>query len=199
MKLFDSKDVIVKDIAVDSAPIVHSEQVDDTVLIGNDQLLFSNLYSGDFGEGECISYMSNGNWSMYHLADAILKKIGPCDLYIATWSISEFSARTLCQWLDEGQVTSVKALFDFRSKNRHPAAFHLAKHSFSKVKIALCHAKVSVFVNASKNKYISVNGSPNWTENPRIESGVIISSKLTAEKHIKWINEMIEKGEYELD
>jgi hypothetical protein len=82
-------------------------------------------------------------------------------------------------------------------------AFHLAKHIFSKVKIALCHAKVSVFVSAQEDadqkRYISINGSPNWTENPRIESGVVLCSKQTANMHIKWIMEMINKGAYELE
>lgn len=199
MNLFKSTDIEVKDLNTNTPPFMGGELVQDQTLIGTEQLLLADLYKGNFEEGECISYMSNGNWSMYHLADAILNKLGPCELWIATWSISEFSARQLVQWLDAGLLLSVRGLFDFRSKNRHPAAFHLAKHSFSKVKIALCHAKVSVFVNADKTRYISVNGSPNWTENPRIESGVILSSKATALRHIKWIDEMIEKNAYELD
>lgn len=196
MSLFTSKDVVVE-MNVDSDPMMEAENVNDSVLIGNSEKLIAELYSGDFLENECISYMSNGNWSMYHLADFILNKIGPCEVHIATWSISELSARMLTQWLDTGRITSLNALFDFRSKNRHPAAFHLAKHNFSKVKLGLCHAKVSVFVSA--DRYITINGSPNWTENPRIESGVILSSKKTATAHIKWINEMINKGTYELD
>jgi hypothetical protein len=172
MSLFSSKDVVVE-MNLDTQPVMENELVSDSVLIGNSETLIADLYAGDFNENECISYMSNGNWSMYHLADFILNKIGPCEVHIATWSISELSARMLTQWLDTGRISSLNALFDFRSKNRHPAAFHLAKHNFSKVKLGLCHAKVSVFV--SEDKYITVNGSPNWTENPRIENYVIFN------------------------
>lgn len=197
MSLFKSKDIKLPELNAETPPMTETIGVSESTLIGSSEILFGDLYKGDFQEGECISYMSNGNWSMYHLADFILSKIGPCKLYIATWSISEHSARMLCQWLETKRITALDGLFDFRSKNRHPAAFHLAKHSFSKVRVGLCHAKVTVFLN--EKFAISVNGSPNWTENPRIESGVVLCSRITAEKHIKWISEMIDKGTYELE
>lgn len=199
MSLFKSTDIKLPEIKTDSPPFMSEDQVNESTLIGSLSITFDQLYNGEFLPGECITYMSNGNWSMYHLADFILDKIGPSKLYLATWSISEFSARALAQWLDEGRITELQGLFDFRSKNRHPAAFHLAKHNFSKVKLGVCHAKVSVFVSQDNTKFISVNGSPNWTENPRIESGTILCSEHTAQKHIKWITEMINNGTYELD
>jgi hypothetical protein len=42
---------------------------------------------------------------------------------------------------------------------------------------------------------ITINGSANYTNNPRIEAGCIIPLKASAEFHRKWILELLEKGE----
>lgn len=153
---------------------------------------------GEIKPGDCISFWSNGDWSLWELIAHLLKQTGHgTEIYLATWSISELSARKLCQWMDEGLVSKLVGVIDFRSKNRHPAAYHLSKNVFSEIRVAFCHAKVTVL--KGNGHCITINGSANWTENPRLESGVIINSHVTGESTIELINEIVAKGEYRLE
>lgn len=147
-------------------------------------------------ENTVYDYVSRGDWSHFELLEYILNNIQPAQLYFSTWSISELSARKLVGWLDSGRITSVVALVDFRAKNRHPAAYHLARHHISDMRVGSCHAKVTVLKHAAG--YVTIVGSANWTENPRIEAGIISTNESTGLGHIKWIQECVSNGEYEL-
>ena len=148
-------------------------------------------------KGDTIHFISDGVWSMHHLTEFLLQITGPANIHFATWSISEFSARKLCQWLSTGEIIQLKGVLDFRSKNRHIEAFHLAKQNFTELKLANCHAKLTVIHNDRWR--IVINGSPNWTENPRLESGTISIDDNTADQFIKLIDQLILKSEYELN
>jgi len=153
---------------------------------------------GDIELGHISTWWTNGNWSLYQLVEYCLGITGPnTKMYLATWTISELSARKLNQWIDEGMVSQLVGVLDFRSKNRHPAAFHLSKNAFTDIKLAYSHAKVTVLVG--NGHFISINGSANWTENPRFESGTIINSEFTATENIKIITEIVSKGRFGLE
>ena len=146
------------------------------------------------------SCLSNGMWDHYHLVDHILKQTGEgSEIHLATWSISELSARQLVDWIAKGRVSKVQGVLDYRSKNRHPAAFHLAKNIFSDIKIDYCHAKVTVIRSADHSHNICICGSANWTQNPRKEACTILNSKKISDTHIQWISQVIKKGKYGLD
>lgn len=132
-------------------------------------------------------------WSMHELLDYLLKLTGPAKVYIATWSISEEAARYLTELVNKRQITELFGLFDFRSTNRHPEAFHLAKQSVSMLRLYPVHAKVTCIVN--DDWQICINGSANYTNKKRIEAGVISVNNGVAIQHINnWLMPMIEKG-----
>jgi hypothetical protein len=149
---------------------------------------------GDLLPGRNIHFACMVEWSMHELLDYILQRTGPAVVYIATWSISEEGARYLTDLTEKGLITELHGLFDFRSTNRHPEAFHLAKQSVSRLRLYPCHAKVTLIINDKWQ--IAVNGSANYTNKKRIESGVISINNGVAEQHRDtWLNAMIEKGE----
>lgn len=195
-KLFNINDIKTPDIQIPGESFVFETETDAQMILGKGSMSVAERF-GLIQENKNYHYMSNGDWSMYHLVNHFLNQTGCAHLYIATWSISEFSARQLTDWLEQGRIKSITALLDYRSKNRHASAFHLAKMNFSDIKIAYCHAKVTII--ETDNLYISINGSANWTENPRIESGVVSTDKPTALAHKKWITEMVEKSDYGLE
>lgn len=143
------------------------------------------------------NYVSRGDWSQYELVEYLLSYLAPAELIFSTWSISELSARKVIYWVEKGDISSVSALVDFRAKNRHPAAYHLAKHNIANLKVAACHAKVTV-LKSYVHGYVTIIGSANWTENPRIESGVIITDQATGINNEAWILETIKNGKYEI-
>ena len=140
-------------------------------------------------------FVSKGDWSLWELVEYLLGGIDSAELFFSTWSISELSARKLVEWLDEGKLTGLHAVLDYRARNRHPEAFHLAKHNIADLRVTNCHAKVAVLVHSGG--ILSVVGSANWTENPRIEAGMISAIESTGKMHLQWIKEVLKNGSYE--
>jgi hypothetical protein len=169
----------------------------ETVLAGNVERKIQTII-GHPEEGKLISFWSNGDWSLWELIFYLLQFTGSgTEIYLATWSISELSARKLNQWMLEGYISKLVGVVDFRTKNRHPAAFYLSKNTFSDIKLANCHAKVTVL--KGKDYFITINGSANWTENPRLESGTVFNSEKTANQNIELIKQIVKRGEYKLE
>jgi hypothetical protein len=198
IKLFNISEINPPDFMADAeSGSVSDKDLNEQVKRGNAEVKIHHIV-GFVKQGDCISFWSNGDWSLWELVAHLLKQTGlGTEVYLATWSISELSARKLCQWMDEGLISKLVGVIDFRSKNRHPAAYHLSKNVFSEIRVAFCHAKVTVL--KGNGHCITINGSANWTENPRLESGVIINSFVTGDKTIELINEIVTKGEYKLD
>lgn len=197
-KLFNIADINPPDFMPEAqSGAVREKHLFENVKHGTTEHKIQNII-GFIEPGDCISFWSNGDWSLWELIAHLLKQTGAgTEIYLATWSISELSARKLCQWMDEGLVSKLVGVIDFRSKNRHPAAYHLSKNVFSEIRVAFCHAKTTVL--KGNGHFITINGSANWTENPRLESGVIINSHITGKKTIDLINEIVENGEYRLE
>lgn len=145
-------------------------------------------------EARNIHFACMVEWSMHDLLEYVLQKTGPAKVYVATWTISEAGARALTNLLANGSITELQGLFDFRSSNRHPDAFHLAVQQCAKVRLHPIHAKVTIIIN--DNWSICIAGSANYTNKKRIECGVISINNGVAQQHLdKWLLAMIEKGE----
>ncbi|RYY69346.1 MAG: hypothetical protein EOO13_09805 [Chitinophagaceae bacterium] len=148
---------------------------------------------GEIEQNVIIEYTSAAEWSMHELLFYILTKTGPAEVYIATWSMSENASRSILQMIESGMITRLSGVIDFRTKNRHPAAFQLAASIFSRMRLYSNHAKVTVIEN--ENWSITITGSANYTNNPRAEAGVILPFKTSAEHNKAWICRLLDKGE----
>jgi hypothetical protein len=137
-------------------------------------------------------FVTCGNWSSHDLLCYLLQKTGPADVLIATWSMSEPAALKLFNLLENRLIKSLRGVIDWRVKNRHPAAFQLSQSLFAQLYLTTCHAKVTVIMNDDFN--ICINGSANYTNNPRIEAGVISVARSVAEFHASWITGLLSKS-----
>lgn len=136
--------------------------------------------------GQTIHYASVGEWSTHDLIFYLIKQTGPVNLYLSTWSVSEDAVRQLIEKIKSGDIKKIFAVFDWRVKVRRPQAFELANYNIADIRLSSCHAKVTVIEN--KEWSIAVVGSANYTNNPRIEAGVISCDKVAADFHKDWIN-----------
>lgn len=197
MSLFKVSKITPPDLTPKTESSSFTDRLAEDTVLGTAEQKVQDII-GIIEPGDVCTFWSNGDWSLYQLIDKLLQQTGPeTEVYLATWSISELSARKLLAWVEEGRIKKLVGVIDFRSKNRHPAAFHLSKNIFSEIRIAYCHAKVTALVG--NGHWITVNGSANWTENPRLESGVIINSELTTRKTIETIQQVVDHGKYRLD
>lgn len=139
-----------------------------------------------------LHYVSNGEWSTHELIIHLLSLIGPSELYFSTWSLKEHPVRLLLNAMESGHITKLFALLDGRVKVRNPEVFHLAKHNFTEVKQYDCHAKVSVLISESWT--ITIVGSANMTNNPRVEACILSTVPAVGQFHKTWLLDLIKKG-----
>lgn len=191
-KLFDINQVeddIVDFEELESGAVLTSE--DTAFTLGKVNEKVTSVFK-DVSWNKSIHYVSCGDWSMHELLHHILNDIGPAEVLMASWSMSEPAAVKLMAMLEARLIISLRGVLDFRSKNRHPAAFQLSQTLFSDLRLASCHAKVTVVKNDTH--LISIVSSANYTNNPRIEAGVISVAHKVGEFHAAWIEALLENA-----
>jgi len=146
----------------------------------------------DFEKGYDYSYVSGAEWSTHDLIRFLISKIGPAELTAATWSVASHAAIRLIDMLKKKDFTAINMLVDWRVQVRTPDFLALARMNFANISVTSCHAKV--FVLQNDNWSVSVVGSANFTNNPRIEAGHISTNVDTANFHKKWIMSEIKKA-----
>ncbi len=140
---------------------------------------------GKISPDESCHFASMGDWSTHDLLFYLLQITGPARVYFTTWAISEYAIRQLYHFIEQGYILELKGIFDYRNGVHKPAELQFLKKITTDIKAAKCHAKVTVIENEKWG--ITIIGSSNYTRNPRIEAGVICSSRRVAEFHKNWI------------
>jgi len=130
-------------------------------------------------------FASGALWSTHNLLEFLLDQIGSAELVLATWSISTAGADKLLDWKATGRLTKISAIVDWRVQVRTPGVLPLAKQHFTDIRVSSCHAKAFVLRNAEWD--LSLVGSANLTNNPRIECGHLSTSREVAAFHAGWI------------
>lgn len=139
--------------------------------------------------GDCIHFTTGGRWSAHNLLHYLIGFTGPVNVWMSTYTISEDAVRLLSIMLDAGSILELHALIDKRFDGRNPRAMQFAKQRFNSLKLRDCHAKVTVLFN---NEWaISMVGSANYSNNPRIERGTIFCSREVADFDKNWIEKEI--------
>ncbi|HYC29550.1 MAG TPA: phospholipase D-like domain-containing protein [Chitinophagaceae bacterium] len=144
-------------------------------------------------EGHCTHYVSDGDWSMIDLVLELLKKYKHAELWITTYSLREHSVRQLIAAQERKEILSINMLVDHRAKSQTPEVYHLANLNMNRIHLTSIHAKVCVMKCAGGS--VTVVGSANWTNNPRIEAGVVSLDPAVAEFHISWIQKAMDNAE----
>jgi len=147
---------------------------------------------GDVSREMNLHAVSVGEWSLHDVIAHLASQIAPCTLHLATWSISEDGFRALLRERDEGRVTAIRALFDWRVKVRNPSTVQLARAQCDSVRVASCHAKAALL--RSDDYALSVLTSANLTGNPRIEIYNIVDALPVWNFHSQWIEQEIANG-----
>lgn len=140
---------------------------------------------GDLQMGDSLFFMTDGAWSNIQVLEYLLQITGPANVFFTTWSISAEALSSFAAWTDAGQIQSLHAVLDQGLRNRKPDIYQQALATLKQLRIAKCHAKVTVIRNADWG--IALIGSANYTRNPRKEAGVIVCDEEIADGNIEWI------------
>lgn len=134
-----------------------------------------------------LSYVTAGEWSTHNLINHIIEQIGESEIVIVSWSVSNPALDYMLNIIGKGKIKSLKMLLDWRVKIRCTNLKACLKMNNIEVRFLNCHAKMLMVKNDDFN--ITVFSSANLTNNPRLESGVLIEDKETYNFNIKWIQE----------
>ena len=149
-------------------------------------------------EGEIQSFVSKGLSDAGSFLYAINKLEGVIEeAVIATWTISKNNILKLLEYVDDGSIKKLTVLInDGLSKtNSTKPIYAFMRLEFDKRKdkisyaVANSHAKIQMYKTSTK--HLTISGSGNWSENPRIENYIIISGKETYDFNVGWVKDII--------
>lgn len=113
--------------------------------------------------------MHKGEWAIHQVLPSLLSAIGPAEVRIATFSISEDSLRPLFFLAEEQKITRLSMLLDLTVKRHKLGLLLFAAHITPTIRIDNCHAKLLLIEN--KQYKFGIVGSANLNQNHRWEDG----------------------------
>lgn len=144
----------------------------------------------NLSKGEYLQFVSRGQWSMHELLEELLRKAGPSQVFLSTWTVTEDPVRSLFMLKKEGLIKSLSCVLDYRITDRKPKPFQLLKQTADRIALTQCHAKTLV-IRGEEWDFACV-GSANFSRNPRIEAGAIFEGTQAAKFHQDWIEAELE-------
>lgn len=147
--------------------------------------------------GESFDILANGQSNAGGFYEVIRDKWGTVDcLCVATWMINRYYIDLLIEDIESGRLKKLVFVISNRMKQLgkgHTPNFNRMKAKFSEIenihfRVINSHAKTYSMTNGVD--YITIDGSGNWSENPRIENYTISNSKTKYDFRYEWMMEM---------
>jgi hypothetical protein len=144
-------------------------------------------------EGEFFHIISNGNFDYWHMIPVILEMSGmqSATLHASTWTLNRPNAMEMLALLDSGRISSISLLTGIYFKRRESAVYATIANGLlqrgSRIKCLENHAKVALISDGEQ--HFIMEGSANFTANPRIEQNIVARSAALYGHHKKWIEE----------
>lgn len=146
-------------------------------------------------EGEYIHIISNGNYDYYNFVPLFAERLGTIDeLYGSTWTMNRANVENLLNFYDSGKIRKIGIVSGLFFKRRETAVYATLVNGLAKrgQHYVACENHAKVLCIRSGDRYYVVEGSANWTANPRIEQNLITQSKTLWAHHRGWMGEYLE-------
>lgn len=140
-----------------------------------------------FGHGCHIIGMTMGQFSLIDLIHSILKKTGPADLYIATWSAGIKDAHQVRWLMDTDMIRGVRLLTDHSYVNRQKKYAASIEDLFGaeNIRCSEMHAKFVVIKNEQYS--VTIQSSMNLNANRTCETFTVYESEEVTQFHMDFI------------
>lgn len=141
-------------------------------------------------KGVEIYGFTKGQFSMVDLIVALLKRTGPANVTLSTWTAARHEILTLAQLVQSGELRSMRWLVDFTFARRDPEAAQQIRETFGleSIRVAQNHAKFCLF--ESDEWRIVLRTSMNLNMNPRFEDFTIAHDPELADFLTSILNEI---------
>lgn len=157
-----------------------------------------NVLMQDFGgfpnENQYFAIKTNGTSDCGSIFSYILEEWNEInEMYLATWTISKQNIKRLKEAIESGKLKELTLVFSSTLKGANPALYASlvgALKQFDNVKLKEINSHAKTFSVTNGKDFITVTGSANWSENPRIENFLILNDKNLFEHHKDWMSEL---------
>lgn len=194
---FDKKTVTKTNEKLD-AKAMRKEKLKQIRTVSRDDN-FANVINSVGGfpkENEMIAIKTNGTSDCGSIFSYAINTNEVIDeMYLATWTISKENIKRLRNAIESGKLLKLIMVFSSTLKAANPALYaNLMSNlkEFSNVQLKEINSHAKTFSIKIKDDYITVSGSANWSENPRIENFLIVNSEVLYNHHSDWMGELAE-------
>lgn len=145
-------------------------------------------------EHEYVAIKTNGTSDCGSIFSYILSQWDVVtEMYLATWTISKNNVKRIRDAILTGKIKHLTLVFSSTLKPANPALYatlvgELKDFDVVNLKEVNSHAKT--FSMSNGKDHITVTGSANWSENPRIENFILINDKHLFDHHKDWMSEL---------
>lgn len=146
---------------------------------------------GRIEKGVNTHYYSFGNYNLVRLIVYLMKQVGPCHVFLSSYSFSTKSINQLNHLLNDGKLLSFKVLLDNRVRSISPKPFQMIAASFD-YRCTSVHAKIALLYN--DNWQVTIVTSQNATDNPKMERGIIFTDPQIFQYDLKNLTDAFNRG-----
>lgn len=150
--------------------------------------LLDNYFSKALVPGTIEPFMHKGEWAIHQVLPSLLSVIGPAEVRITTFSISEDSLRPLFFLVEEKKIHRLSMLLDLTVKRHKLGLLLFAAQITPDIRIDSCHAKLLLVEN--RQYKFGIVGSANLNRNHRWEDGFYF----TAGSHYDYFRQQFDKS-----
>ena len=119
--------------------------------------------------GTVEPYVNKAEWAIHDVLPVLLEAIGPCELRMITFNVSEESIRVIDDEAERGNLTNIMLLLDTSIQRNKLDLLSFALTVSPSIRLDRVHAKVMLISN---DKFcFGIAGSANFNSIKRIESG----------------------------
>ncbi len=152
--------------------------------------------------GETLHVISNGSFDYWNFVPVTLQLLArkdrerrPAVFYGSTWTMNRSNVLQLLGLYDQGKLSNVTMFSGLYFKRREPAVYTaLASGLIDRGQRFLCfenHTKI-ILIGAPPD-WIVMEGSANFTANPRLEQNTISNDRALFDFHQDWMEGLLAK------
>ena len=140
--------------------------------------------------------VANGKYDYFTFVPHVLRLMDSVnvDFYGSTWTMNRKNITEMVNLFDAGKIKTINLLTGLYFKRREAAVYATVLQAIKQRKQRYCafknHAKV-LLLGDGKN-YITIEGSANFTGNPRLEQYVMTNSQEVYNFHKEWMEQMLD-------
>ena len=173
---------------------IDTKDLRQTTRDNNFRELMENDFNGLPSENKYFAIKTNGTSDCGSIFSYILEEWNEInEMYLATWTISKQNIKRLKEAIESGRLKELTLVFSSTLKPANPALYASLVGSlkeFENVKLKEINSHAKTFSVTNGKDFITVTGSANWSENPRIENFLILNDKSLFEHHKEWMSEL---------